>query len=103
MDQLCAVIADLAIPRTKAKSYRCPQPLSELSTGFLKFSLFFRPSAGSQSSMNPKIAALLETITSESYEHSESEWQEALRVFHLNVSHIPAVQVILKQRRWRRQ
>jgi hypothetical protein len=53
--------------------------------------------------MDSKITALLETITSESYERSEGEWKEALRLFHLNVSYIPALQVILKQGRWCRQ
>jgi hypothetical protein len=46
---------------------------------------------------------LLETIAGKSYEECEPEWKEFLRLVRLQVSFVPAVQIILRQGRWRNQ
>jgi hypothetical protein len=51
--------------------------------------------------MADPILSLLETISIKSHEDCEAEWREVLRSLRLTISHVLAVQTILKEGRWR--
>lgn len=47
--------------------------------------------------------AVFDAISSGSYEEREADWQKALKLLHLKVIYIPAIQSILSQGKWRLQ
>lgn len=51
--------------------------------------------------MDDRTATLLNTISSKAYEECENDWREILRLLRLKALYVPAVQMILKEGRWR--